>query len=121
LKEQDIPVAAFGCDGAFDEIDLWNWLDFMNIRPVIKPDANAQENSKSALRNFTVKWRNKHGYKKWRGKTGYGEWWPATEGIFSAVKVMFGEELHAQSENGLLQEAGLKFWVHQKLKRYGEA
>src|SRR3989338_2793932 len=80
------------------------------------------------VRNFSkirglklVKWRSKHGYKKWREKTGYGFRWPATEGIFSAVKAVFGEELHAQSENGLIQEAGLKFWVHQKLKRYGEA
>lgn len=121
LKKQNIPITTFGGDGAFDEIDLWNWLDFENIRSLIKPDANAREDSKSAVRNGVVKWRNKHGYKKWREKTGYGERWPATEGIFSAVKVIFGEELHARSENGLVQEAGLKFWAYQKLKRYGEA
>lgn len=121
LKKQDIPITTFGGDGAFDEIDLWNWLDFMNIRSLIKPDANAREDSESAVRNSVVKWRNKHGYKKWQKKSGYGKRWPATEGIFSAVKVMFGEELHAQSETGLIQEAGLKFWAYQKLKRYGEA
>lgn len=121
LKKQDVPISTFGGDGAFDEIDLWNWLDFMNIRSLIKPDANAREDSESAVRNSVVKWRNKNGYKKWQKKSGYGKRWPATEGIFSAVKVMFGEELHAQSENGLLQEAGLKFWAYQKLKRYGEA
>ncbi len=121
LKKQNIPIATFGGDGAFDEIDLWTWLDFANIRSLIKPGANAREDSKSAVRNSVVNWRNKHGYKKWREKTGYGGRWPATEGIFSAVKVIFGEELHAQSENGLIQEAGIKFWAYQKLKRYGEA
>lgn len=120
LKKQGIPIATFGGDGAFDEINLWNWIDFMNMKSIIKPDANAKEDSESALRNMAVKWRNTYGYKKWQKRTGYGHRWPATEGIFSATKVMFGEELHAQSESGLISEAGLKFWAYQKLKRYGE-
>jgi hypothetical protein len=121
LKEQGISIAAFGGDGAFDELKLWNWLDFNKIRSVIKPDANAKEDSESALRNMAVKSRNAYGYKKWQKRTGYGQRWPATEGIIGAVKVMFEEELHARSEEGLIQEAGLKFWAYQKLKRYGKA
>ena len=121
VKNEGITITEFGGDGGFDDLELWNWCDFENIKPVIKPDINAREDSESALRNIVVKRRNADGYSEWQRKTGYGRRWPATEGIFSAVKVMFGEELHARSEDGLLQEAGLKFWAYQRMKRYGEA
>lgn len=121
LVEQGVDIAAAGGDGAFDEIDLWNWLESHHIEPVIKPDKNALEEGRSRLRNIAVKYRKRHGYKRWREKTGYGDRWPATEGIVSAVKRIFGEQLHARSEKGLMQEAGIKFWAYQRLKRYGEA
>jgi len=121
LKKEGIKISTFGGDGGFDEIDLWNFLDSENIKSLIKPDANAIENSESALRNIAVKLRNTYGYKKWQKRSGYGRRWPATEGIFSAVKRIFGEELHATSEEGILQEAGLKFWAYQRIKRYGES
>ncbi len=120
IKNEGITISEFGGDGGFDDLGLWNWCDFENIKPVIKPDINAREDSESALRNIVVKRRNADGYSEWQRKTRYGRRWPATEGIFSAVKVMFGEELHARSEDGLLQEAGLKFWAYQRMKRYGE-
>jgi len=47
--------------------------------------------------------------------------WPATEGIFSAVKRIFGEHLMATSETGLVQEAKSKMWAYLAIKRYGEA
>jgi hypothetical protein len=121
VKKEGIVISEFGGDGGFDDLELWDWCDSENIKSVIKPDANAREDSKSALRNMVVKRRNADGYSEWQRKTRYGRRWPATEGIFSAVKVMFGEELHARSEEGLLQEAGLKFWAYQRIKRYGEA
>ena len=43
-----------------------------------------------------------------------------TEGINSAIKVIFGEQLSATSERGMLQEAACKVWAYQRLKRYGE-
>ena len=121
LVDKNLPITAAGGDGSFDEIDFWNWLDDKNIQSLIKPDCNALTNTESELRNLAVAWRNRHGYKKWRKKTGYGERWVATEGIFSAIKTIFGEEIHARSEKGILQEAKIKFWAYQKLKRYGKA
>lgn len=121
LMAQGVNIEAAGGDGAFDEIDLWNWLEWEGITPIIKPDKNAKEDSDSLLRNLAVKYRKRCGYRKWRRKTGYGHRWPATEGIFSAVKRIFGEQLHARSEIGLTQEAGIKFWAYQRIKRYGEA
>ena len=121
LIKNGAKVTAAGGDGAFDEIDFWNWLEWKNLYSLIKPDKNAREDTESVLRNLAVKWRNENGYDKWREKTGYGDRWPSTEGVFSAVKRMFGEQIHARSEIGILQEASVKFWAYKTLKQYGEA
>lgn len=121
LLVKDLKIVGVGGDGAMDEMDLWSFLEQQKIRSIIKPDKNARENSKNELRNEVVKERNEKGYKKWAKKNGYGYRWPATEGIFSAIKRIFGEQLSATSETGMTQEAAIKIWAYQKLKRYGEA
>lgn len=120
LIDAGIDVAGFGGDGAMDDLELWKQLEEYGLDPGVKPDKNAREDSGSELRNKEVKERNKLGYKRWARKRKYGRRWPATEGVFSAFKRMFGEELAATSIRGLLQEAGLKVWAYQRLKRYGE-
>ena len=120
LADAGVDIAGFGGDGAMDDFDLWDLLDEMKWSPAIKPQVNAREDSKNGLRNQEVKKRNKVGYKRWAKKRRYGRRWPATEGIFSAFKRMFGEELAAKSVLGMLQEAGLKVWAYQRLKRFGE-
>lgn len=120
LKEKGVKVKEFGGDGSYDAIKLWNWLDYNNITPVIKPDKNAIIPSGNRTRDKNVDERNTLGYGLWSREHGYGYRWPATEGIFSAVKCIFGEEIHAKTEKGMLQEARIKFWAYQKMKRYGE-
>jgi hypothetical protein len=121
LKANKISVVEAGGDGAFDDIELWNWMFDNGIWPNIKPDKNARDDSKSRLRNRAVKERNKVGHKRWSKRNGFGFRWPATEGIFSAIKRIFGEQIHAKSEIGMIQEVKLKFWAYQVIKRYGEA
>ncbi|MBI5036084.1 IS5 family transposase [Candidatus Micrarchaeota archaeon] len=121
LDEEGVDIAGVGGDGAMDALDLWDLLDKMKWAPVIKTQVNARDDLNNELRNKEVKERNKLGYKRWAKKREYGRRWPATEGIFSAFKRMFGEELHSTSIPGMLQEAGLKVWAYQKIKRYGEA
>jgi hypothetical protein len=121
LIEAGVEIEAFGGDGAFDKFDLWDYLEDNEIQPIIKPDKNAREDSDSNWRNKDVKLRNKRGYKAWAKKKKYGTRWPATEGLFSAVKRMFGEHLVAKSEVGMVQEAKLKFVVYKSMKQYGEA
>lgn len=121
LLKNDMPIVAAGGDGSMDSMDLWNFLEDQGINPIIKPDKNARTDTDSELRNSVVKQRNKVGYKKWAKRVGYGHRWPATEGIFSAVKRIFGEQLTATSEQGMLHEAACKIWAYQQLKRYGEA
>lgn len=121
ILDQDVDVKHFGGDGAFDEIDLWQKLESNGIQPVIKPDSNARDDSESEARNNNVRERNAVGYDEWARRHDYGKRWPATEGIFSAVKRIFGEHLAAKSEIGLIQEAKSKVWAYSVIKRYGEA
>lgn len=121
LTKKDIQIEAAGGDGSFDTIPFWNAIEQKGIRPIIKPDKNARDDSDSVWRNINVKQRDKIGHEKWVNKTGYGMRWPATEGIFSATKRIFGECLHARSEHGILQEAAIKFWAYQRIKRYSES
>jgi hypothetical protein len=120
LIEAGVEVEAFGGDGAFDKIDLWKHLKQQKIRPIIKPAKNAREDSDSTWRNLNVKYLNQYGYDEWSSKLKYGHRWPATEGIFSAIKRMFGEQLHATSETGMTQEAKMKIWTYTKMKQHSE-
>jgi hypothetical protein len=121
LSSRGIAPAEFGGDGSFDDGRLWNYCERNNVRPVIKPDKNARTDSDSHLRNQNVIFRNNKGYKKWVETSGYGRRWPATEGIFSAIKRIFSEQIMARSEIGLVKEASAKIWAYQTIKRYAEA
>lgn len=121
LLKGGAPIRAFGGDGGLDSIPLWNFCEDQDLIPVIKPDKNARTDTGCALRDADVKEKKRLGYRRWAKKRGYGDRWPATEGIFSAFKRMFGEQLAATSEIGMLKEASAKIWAYQRLKRYGEA
>ena len=108
LLDDNVPISAAGGDGAMDSKRLYGLCEDHEIIPIFKPDVNARTDTDSELRNKVVKERNRLGYKRWAKKNGYGFRWPATEGIFSAVKRMFGEQLAATSELGMLKETACK-------------
>ena len=117
LIKKGARIAAMGGDGAMDDKNLWKFCEEQQLQPIIKPDQNARTDSDCALRNHEVKLRNKLGYKKWAKKNGYGHRWTATEGIFSAIKRIFSEQIKATSETGMLQEAACKIWAYQMMQR----
>jgi hypothetical protein len=121
LLDKCMRVSHFGGDGSYDEIALWNWLAYNQIVPIIKPDKNAIIPSGSRERDKNADERNLLGYTLWAREHWYGHRWPATEGIFSAIKRIFGEHVHAKTEKGMIQEARIKFWAYVKIKRYGQA
>lgn len=120
LLKTGINITNFGGDGAFDQMNLWNFIKEEGIQPIIKPDKNALDDTDNDVRNKHAKERKKS-YKKWAKKYKYGMRWPATEGIFSAIKRIFGETLHATSEIGMIKEASAKIWAYRKLKQYAKA
>ena len=108
-------------DGLYDTKENFRLLDQLGIEPVIKIRKNASENAGGCTpRKKQVKEYKKKGYKKWAKKKKYGYRWPATEGIFSAVKRINGEVLRAHTKNGLYDEAQLKFWAYQYIKDAGK-
>jgi len=119
LLAQGVSISALGGDGAMDQKALWNFLQEQGIAPIIKPDKNALDNTDNEVRNKHAKERKKS-YRKWARKHEYGYRWPATEGIFSAIKRIFGETLRATSENGMIKEASAKIWAYKKLKQYAK-
>ncbi len=120
LLEQGVSIASLGGDGAMDKMALWDFLQKQGIAPIIKPDKNALDDTDNDIRNEHVKERKKS-YKKWAKKHKYGMRWPATEGIFSAIKRIFGETLRATSEIGMIKEASAKIWAYTKIKQYTKA
>ena len=92
-------------------------LEQKRIRPIIKPPKNAVEDSDSTWSNINVKFLDQYGYQKWASNLRYGLRWTATEGIYSAIKRMFGEQLHGKTETGMIQEVKMKFWTYKKMKQ----
>lgn len=121
LIDHGVDIDSFGGDGGFDSLKLWKFLEQNRIRPIIKPQKNARTDTTSSWRNINARFLNENGYQAWASKLKYGLRWPATEGIFSAIKRMYNEQLRAKSEKGLIQEAKMKVWTYKTIKNYGEA
>ena len=54
-------------------------------------------------------------HEEWVREKGYGERWPLSEGIFSADKRIFGEEVSAKKKRNMYHEVKLKFWAYNQL------
>ncbi len=103
-------------DGLHDDKQTFNLCKQLQIEPVIKIRSNASEKADgSFLRKQCVKEYKELGYKRWAKEKQYGLRWVCTEGIFSAVKRIFGECVHAVKKRFMYQEARLKFWAYQQL------
>ena len=104
-------------DGLHDCNDSFDLCDDLNIEAGIKIRENANP-SGLGPRPRAVREYQKKGYKQWAEDKGYGLRWPATEGIFSAVKGMFGETLTAHKKRNLYHQAKLKFWAYQRVRDF---
>jgi hypothetical protein len=102
-------------DGHHDCKDTFKLCNQLDIEPGIKIRKDA--NSKGlGLRPMEVRTYQELGYKEWAKRKGYGYRWPATEGIFSAVKRIFGECVQSHKKRNIYKEAKIKFWSYQRLK-----
>ena len=107
-------------DGLYDVKQNFKLYTKLNIKSGIKIRKNASTKSKGCLqrKKEVIKYK-KLGYEQWVKYKDYGYRWPSTEGIFSAVKRMFGETLNNHTKRNLYQEARLKFWAYQTIKDAG--
>lgn len=104
-------------DGLHDCKETFNLCKRLKIDPVIKIRSNAVEKADgSFLRKKCVHEYKKLGYEKWADEKGYRLRWPCTEGIYSAVKRMFGEYVNSSKKENMYHDAKLKFWSYDQVK-----
>jgi Transposase DDE domain len=121
LIEEGNKIDEFFGDGSFDKHKLFDFCDQHRIKPVIKIRKGADPDAEGSWRrSIEVKKYKKLGYKKWAKKNKYGRRWTGTEGIFSAVKKIYGENVRAHKVENMCLEAKRKFWAYQIIKRYAE-
>lgn len=125
-------------DGKFDSNAMFNFLDKRDIEPKIPVHINASSRGsdpprrKQARRQFglpTGKKSHNHYFKdterrrrrwqkRWRKEVHHGDRWPMTEGIFSAVKRKFGENVVSTEKKNMASEAIQRFWAYDVICAY---
>lgn len=121
LYKEGFNIPEFFGDGSFDTHSLFDLCDFYLISPKIKISKDAVINSDGSWRrNTEVKKYKKLGYEKWAKQNKYGNRWTGTEGIFSAVKRIFGDRVRSKKVENMCLEAERRFWAYQVIKRYAE-
>jgi len=121
LIKNGIDIGRFFGDGSFDKHNLFDFCDQHKINTSIKIRENADPEAEGSWRrSIEVKKYKKLGYKKWAKQNKYGRRWTGTEGIFSAVKKIYGERVRSHRIDNMCLEAKRKFWAYQLIKRYAE-
>ena len=121
LIENENNIDMFYGDGAFDKFDMFLFCEENDIEPGIKIRKNAVLWGDSPpLRIEELMMLQLIGYNDWSFVKDYGKRWVETEGYFSSVKRIFGENLKSKTKKGLVHEAMIRFWAYQKMKKYGE-
>lgn len=121
LIDEGNKVNTFFGDGSFDKHALFDFCDQHRIETAIKIREGADPEAEGSWRrSVEVKKYKKLGYKKWAKEKQYGRRWTGTEGIFSAVKKIYGERVRAHKIENMCLEAKRKFWAYQCIKRYAE-
>src|SRR3989344_9552633 len=103
-------------DGLHDCRKTFNVCEDFNIPTAIKIRRNANTKALgSPRRKQEVIISKSMPHKEWVREKKYGERWPLSEGIFSADKRIFGEEVSAKKKGNMYHEVKLKFWAYNKL------
>jgi len=105
-------------DGYHDCKKTFDLCHDLGIEPVIKIRKNASEKGLGP-RSREVRFYKEAGYEKWADLKQYGLRWVATEGIFSAVKRIFGEYVSSHKKRNMYHDGRLKFWAYQQLRDIG--
>lgn len=121
LKKNGKRVRKFYGDGAFDVRNLFKKLQEFDIKSAVKIRSNASTKSNGCMRRAReAKAYQSDGYKKWARKRRYGLRWPATEGVFSAVKRKFGENTRSKTRKNKCKEAVRKFWAYDQIATHAK-
>ena len=115
VKKHHKKIKKFLGDGLYDCNEMFDLCDQFGINPVIKIRKNAASDGFTARANKARAYKGL-GYERWAEENEYGARWPCTEGIFSAVKRIFGEYVSSSREENMYHEAEMKFWAYSQIK-----
>lgn len=138
LKRKGKRIKSYCGDGAFDTNDTFNQLDKSGIEPKIPVQINASPRGSDPPRRKEIRKqfglptgkkshnhyfkdnekRRRRWQKRWRRKVIHGDRWPGNEGVFSAVKRKFGENVVSRKKTNMIAEAIQRFWAYDILCNY---
>lgn len=103
-------------DGLHDCRKTFNLCEKFDIPTAIKIRKNANTKALGSLRRKeeAIIYKSMP-HEEWIREKGYGERWPLSEGIFSADKRIFREEVSAKKKKNMYHEVKLKFWAYNRL------
>jgi len=100
---KDIKMKDTLMDTGYDKEEVYKFLEEKGVKkPGINPRKDAIVNPKS-VRSDSILEHIKFGHDSWKKLHKYGNRW-AVEGLFSAIKRIFGETVRATSTYGMIQE-----------------
>ena len=102
-------------DGAYDNNDIFRYLEDNGIQPCIKVRKNSRVRWKKGhiLRNLTVL-AQRNDLQRWKDGVSYGQRW-IVETVFSCLKRMFGEYVYSVKLQNMIQEMMLKASLYNKM------
>lgn len=138
LEKRGKKVKSFYGDGKFDTNETFKELDKRDIGPKIPVHINASSSGSDPPRRKQVRiqfglpfGKKSHNHylkdtekrrrrlqKKWRKMVKHGNRWPGNEGIFSAVKRKFGENVVSTKKRNMVYEAIQRFWAYDIICNY---
>lgn len=122
LWSNNITVDKFWGDGAFDVKELFNLLEKHNTESAIPPRDSASKNSNGSMRRLreVFEYQTKT-WAEWARDKQYGKRWLGTEGIFSAIKRIFGEKTRSKNVETMCDEIKRRFWAYETMRKYAKA
>ncbi len=122
LWSNNITVDKFWGDGAFDVLELFNLLEQHDTESAIPPRDNASKNSNGSMRRLREVFEYQTNiWADWAREKQYGIRWLGTEGIFSAVKRIYGEKTKSKSVETMCEEVKRRFWAYETMRKYAKA
>jgi len=116
IKDNHKKIKKVILDGLHDCRKTFDLCEKYKIETAIKIRKNAQQKALgSPRRKQEVIFYQSMEHKQWVKEKGYGLRWPASEGIFSRQKTIFGEYVAAKKKRNMYHEVKLKFWAVNKL------
>lgn len=106
-------------DGAYDRGEVWEEIERMGAKGVIRVRRDGKEGGVLKGRDEAIREMREKGFCEWAKEKGYGRR-NKVEATFSRMKRMFGDRVRARSWEGRESEMGVRIWILNKMLGIGD-